>query len=102
MCELDLIFHFDEVHAILNEIIQGGLVLETNINEIVSSVQVVSKARKMSLQSASSATGTSSTAQGAGSPAIWNAPAGLGGLPWSDAASHVGGWAKVWGSKLGR
>jgi AP-3 complex subunit sigma len=46
VCELDLIFHFDEVsssgHApadiqvqyALNEIIQGGMVLETNIGEI--------------------------------------------------------------------
>lgn len=34
VCELDLIFHFDEVHHVLSEIIQGGLVLETNINEI--------------------------------------------------------------------
>lgn len=54
VCELDLIFHFDEVssnpfrkdviqpglivlfqvHHVLSEIIQGGLVLETNFNEI--------------------------------------------------------------------
>ncbi len=54
VCELDLVFHFDEVccsvsvalehvfiapvspkaHHILAEIIQGGLVLETNVNEI--------------------------------------------------------------------
>lgn len=36
VCELDLIFHFDEVNHVLSEIIQGGLVLETNINEISS------------------------------------------------------------------
>lgn len=52
VCELDLVFHFDEVgiliaidisqihptdmevHHILTEIIQGGLVLETNVDEI--------------------------------------------------------------------
>lgn len=34
VCELDLIFHFDDVQYVLNEIIQGGLVLETNISEI--------------------------------------------------------------------
>ncbi|THH02531.1 hypothetical protein EW026_g350 [Hermanssonia centrifuga] len=34
VCELDLVFHFDEVHHILSEIIQGGLVLETNVEEI--------------------------------------------------------------------
>jgi AP-3 complex subunit sigma len=55
VCELDLVFHFDEVrhlvfldkfcrsyryhkvHHILAEIIQGGLVLETNVDEIDSS-----------------------------------------------------------------
>ncbi|KAI0257421.1 AP complex, mu/sigma subunit [Lactifluus subvellereus] len=37
VCELDLVFHFDEVHHILAEIIQGGLVLETNLDEIDSS-----------------------------------------------------------------
>ena len=36
VCELDLIFHFDEVHLVLAEIIQGGLVLETNLTEIAS------------------------------------------------------------------
>ncbi|KAH9064084.1 AP complex, mu/sigma subunit, partial [Lactarius vividus] len=36
VCELDLVFHFDEVHHILAEIIQGGLVLETNLDEIDS------------------------------------------------------------------
>lgn len=50
VCELDLVFHFDEVskrsgrsavielphqvHHILSEIIQGGLVLETNVEDI--------------------------------------------------------------------
>ena len=30
VCELDLIFHSDKVHYILDEIIMGGMVLETN------------------------------------------------------------------------
>lgn len=52
VCELDLVFHFDEVngkcsrrkpcahshvikvHHILSEIVQGGIVLETNVEEI--------------------------------------------------------------------
>ena len=50
VCELDLVFHFDEarynffslshwlmafqVHHILAEVIQGGLVLETNVADI--------------------------------------------------------------------
>jgi len=46
VCELDLVFHFDEVHHILAEIIQGGLVLETNVDEIDNAVQVTAKLRK--------------------------------------------------------
>ncbi|KAG6866852.1 hypothetical protein C0991_008788 [Blastosporella zonata] len=52
VCELDLVFHFDEVHHILAEIIQAGLVLETNVEEIDASVQQASKARKESFTSA--------------------------------------------------
>ncbi|KIM85500.1 hypothetical protein PILCRDRAFT_817529 [Piloderma croceum F 1598] len=52
VCELDLVFHFDEVHHILAEIIQGGLVLETNVEEIDSSVQAAAKARRESFTSA--------------------------------------------------
>ncbi|CAO3595998.1 adaptor-related protein complex 3 sigma 1 subunit [Absidia repens] len=48
VCELDLIFHFDEVHYILSEIIQGGMVLETNMNEIVAAINEVNKAKKKS------------------------------------------------------
>lgn len=36
VCELDLVFHFDQVHFIIDEIIQGGLVIETNVNQIVN------------------------------------------------------------------
>ncbi|KAI9316097.1 AP-3 complex subunit sigma-1-like protein [Dichotomocladium elegans] len=46
VCELDLIFHFDEVHHILSEIVQGGMVLETNINEIVAAVNEMNRAKK--------------------------------------------------------
>jgi len=48
VCELDLVFHFDEVHHILAEIIQGGLVLETNVDEIDSAVQLTARLRKES------------------------------------------------------
>eukprot|EP01100_Stratorugosa_tubuloviscum_P005773 TRINITY_DN2557_c0_g1_i1.p1 TRINITY_DN2557_c0_g1~~TRINITY_DN2557_c0_g1_i1.p1 ORF type:complete len:166 (+),score=66.81 TRINITY_DN2557_c0_g1_i1:70-567(+) len=34
VCELDLIFNMDKIHFVLDEIVMGGLVLETNINEI--------------------------------------------------------------------
>jgi len=52
VCELDLVFHFDEAHHILAEIIQGGLVLETNGDEISNSVKLASKARRSSFISA--------------------------------------------------
>lgn len=39
VCELDLIFHVDRVHYILNEMVMGGMVLETNMNEILSRVE---------------------------------------------------------------
>ncbi|KAG0169800.1 AP-3 complex subunit sigma-2 [Apophysomyces sp. BC1034] len=48
VCELDLIFHFDEVHHILSEIVQGGMVLETNMNEIVGAINEMNKAKKKS------------------------------------------------------
>ncbi|KAI8137944.1 AP-2 complex subunit sigma [Fennellomyces sp. T-0311] len=48
VCELDLIFHFDEVHHILSEIVQGGMVLETNMNEVVSAVNEMNRAKKKS------------------------------------------------------
>eukprot|EP00842_Homolaphlyctis_polyrhiza_P000800 jgi/Hompol1/1720/HPOL_000259-RA len=40
VCELDLIFRPEDVLQILGEIISGGLVLETNINEILSATQL--------------------------------------------------------------
>ncbi|KIJ68681.1 hypothetical protein HYDPIDRAFT_173345 [Hydnomerulius pinastri MD-312] len=52
VCELDLVFHFDEAHHILAEIIQGGLVLETNVDEISNSAKLASKARRDSFMSA--------------------------------------------------
>ncbi|EIW86451.1 Adaptor protein complex sigma subunit [Coniophora puteana RWD-64-598 SS2] len=52
VCELDLVFHFDEAHHILSEIIQGGLVLETSVEEIHNSVQAAAKARQESYASA--------------------------------------------------
>ncbi|TCD70664.1 Sigma-adaptin 3A [Steccherinum ochraceum] len=51
VCELDLVFHFDEVHHILSEIIQGGLVLDTNVEEIEAAVKHAAKARRESYAS---------------------------------------------------
>lgn len=43
VCELDIIFHLDRVHYILDEMIQGGLVLETSITEILKAVEDLDK-----------------------------------------------------------
>uniref|UniRef100_A0AAQ5XML1 AP complex subunit sigma n=1 Tax=Amphiprion ocellaris TaxID=80972 RepID=A0AAQ5XML1_AMPOC len=46
VCELDLIFHMDRVHYILQEVVMGGMVLETNMNEIVAQVEVQNRMEK--------------------------------------------------------
>ncbi|NXP49836.1 AP3S2 protein, partial [Heliornis fulica] len=46
VCELDLIFHMDKVHHILQEVVMGGMVLETNMSEIVAQVEAQSKLEK--------------------------------------------------------
>ncbi|KAG2356308.1 clathrin adaptor complex small chain-domain-containing protein, partial [Suillus spraguei] len=51
-CKLDLGFYFDEAHHILAEIIQGGIALEANGDEISNSVKLASKARRNSFASA--------------------------------------------------
>jgi len=38
VCELDLIFHSDKVHYILDEIVMGGMVLETGIADVMEAV----------------------------------------------------------------
>ncbi|CAF3347884.1 unnamed protein product [Rotaria socialis] len=46
VCELDLIFHVDKVHYILQEMCMGGMVLETNLSEIVARFDEQSKLEK--------------------------------------------------------
>jgi AP-3 complex subunit sigma len=43
VCELDLIFHVDKVHYILNELVMGGMVLETNMAEIITRIEEQAK-----------------------------------------------------------
>jgi AP-3 complex subunit sigma len=38
VCELDLIFHSDRVHYILDEVVMGGMVLETNIVSVLQAI----------------------------------------------------------------
>eukprot|EP01087_Luapelamoeba_hula_P008301 TRINITY_DN2071_c0_g1_i1.p1 TRINITY_DN2071_c0_g1~~TRINITY_DN2071_c0_g1_i1.p1 ORF type:complete len:167 (+),score=32.68 TRINITY_DN2071_c0_g1_i1:60-560(+) len=46
VCELDFIFHMDKVHNILEEIVMGGLVLETNLSTIIGTVEEMSRIEK--------------------------------------------------------
>ncbi|KAL7624574.1 Sigma-adaptin 3A [Parahypoxylon ruwenzoriense] len=39
VCELDLIFNFETLHAALGEMIVGGVVVETNLDRIVGGVR---------------------------------------------------------------
>lgn len=47
VCELDLIFHFDKVQYILQELCMGGMVLETNMTEIVTRIDEMNKMEKV-------------------------------------------------------
>lgn len=55
VCELDLIFHMDKINYVLDEMIVGGLVLETNMAEILAALQAAKQ------ESISSTTLTAST-----------------------------------------
>ena len=46
VCELDLIFHLERVHHVIDEIVVGGLVVETNQSGIMSQLQVQAKVEK--------------------------------------------------------
>mmetsp|Transcript_14439 Transcript_14439/g.20477 ORF Transcript_14439/g.20477 Transcript_14439/m.20477 type:complete len:178 (+) Transcript_14439:42-575(+) len=50
VCELDLIFHSDRVHYVLDEMIMGGMVLETNIAAVLASVNDQNKLDSGSLR----------------------------------------------------
>ena len=63
VCELDLIFHSDRVHYILDEIVMGGMVLETNIHSILTSIKDQDKMHKESLTADTSTESASSIQQ---------------------------------------
>lgn len=41
MCELDIVFNFNKVYGILDELIVGGEILETAKEAIVSSIKML-------------------------------------------------------------
>lgn len=46
MCELDLIFNFETLHATLSEMIVGGVVIETQLERVVEGVRMQGKVAK--------------------------------------------------------
>jgi AP-3 complex subunit sigma len=46
VCEYDLIFNFETLHATLAEIIVGGVVIETSLEKIVEGVKLQGKVPK--------------------------------------------------------
>ena len=46
VCELDLIFNFETLHAVLGEMIVGGVVIETGLDKVVEGVTAQGKVMK--------------------------------------------------------
>lgn len=46
MCELDLIFNFETLHAVLGEMIVGGVVVETGLDRVVEGVRAQGRVAK--------------------------------------------------------
>jgi AP-3 complex subunit sigma len=64
VCELDLIFHSDRVHYILDEVVMGGMVLETNIHQILQAIKDQGKLHTDSLTAKQVDSGSSINAAG--------------------------------------
>ena len=74
-----------QVHAILSEVLQGGLVLETSLPAICAAASASAKARKKSAAAGSVAAALPGLAD-------WVAPAG----------AAAGAWGEGWRRELGR
>ncbi|XP_043712154.1 AP-3 complex subunit sigma [Telopea speciosissima] len=48
VCELDVVFNFNKMHTILDEIIFGGQVLETSSTEVIKAVEEITKLERAS------------------------------------------------------
>ncbi|EFX06395.1 ap-3 complex subunit sigma [Grosmannia clavigera kw1407] len=57
VCELDLIFNFESMHATLGEMIVGGVVIETNLDRIVAGVRSQGAVAKRPVNSSTSGLG---------------------------------------------
>jgi len=64
VCELDLVYHSDKCHYILDEVIMGGMVLETNINLITGAIADQDRLAAISLSGGGTGSGGGSTGGG--------------------------------------
>ncbi|GAA5896539.1 Aps3p [Sporobolomyces salmoneus] len=79
VCELDLIFHFDDVHTLLNCIITGGLVLDTSLESIQQSFRLQKQAKKQSENAGGVGSGFSAITNGLSLPTSSGVSLGGGG-----------------------
>lgn len=70
MCELDLIFNFETLHATLGEMIVGGVVVETGLERVVEGVKSQGKVAKRPTGPAAAAEARGSV-MGLGGRGIW-------------------------------
>jgi AP-3 complex subunit sigma len=76
VCEFDLIFNFETLHATLAEMVVGGVVVETNLERIVEGVKSQGRVAKRPKENASGGTGIISKwggmgSFGGGSESVW-------------------------------
>lgn len=68
VCELDLIFNFETLHATLAEMVVGGVVVETGLEKVVSGVKAQGRVpkRPSGIESVRGATATAGLGAGIG------------------------------------
>lgn len=71
VCELDLIFHSDKVHYILDEIVMGGMVLETNIGSILQAISDQERMHSESMKNAGPSESVDAVATKLGAGSNW-------------------------------
>lgn len=72
VCELDLIFNFETLHAVLAEMVVGGVVIETSLDRVVEGVRSQGKVAKRPVNEGTRV-GTRVGAFGAGAAFPWSA-----------------------------
>lgn len=61
VCELDLVFHWQVLQIALEEMIQGGMVIDTDINKIIHAIDAMNNEDSLGIAGSIAATSTNST-----------------------------------------